>query len=61
MLPIGKGHVDFESFFVNISKYGYDGDFTVEATAFKMDSGEIDYDMLNKCFSDLRKLIKKYM
>lgn len=60
VLPIGKGHVDFEGFFKNMSKYGYCGDYTVEATGFDRNTGEIDFKMLNDCFGDLRKLIKKY-
>lgn len=61
VLPIGKGHVDFASFFDKLAKYGYSGDYTVEATAVDKENGTIDYDMLNKCFDDLRMLIDKYM
>ncbi len=57
VLPIGKGHVDFKSFFENLSSYEYSGDYTVEATAFDKVSGVIDIDMLNKCCEDLRNLI----
>lgn len=60
VLPIGKGHVDFESFFKNLSQYNYLGDYTVEATALRKD-GKVDSQMLNKCFSDLRMLLNKYM
>lgn len=61
VLPIGKGHVDFDTFFENLSKYGYQGDFTVEATAIDATTGEIQYEMLNQCFEDLRKLINRYL
>lgn len=60
VLPIGKGHVDFDGFFQQLSKYKYQGDFTVEATAFDMD-GVLNIDMLNQCFESLRKLIKQYL
>ena len=33
-LPIGAGHVDFEKFFAFVRGTGYQGTFTVEATAF---------------------------
>ena len=61
VLPIGKGHVDFDGFFSKLAGYDYNGDFTVEATSFKRETGEIDFDSLNKCFADLRNLIKKYL
>lgn len=54
VLPIGKGHVNFDGFFSNLKKYGYEGDFTVEATAFDK-SGVVDISMLNECFDRLRK------
>ena len=55
VLPVGKGHVDFEGFFSKLKEYGYEGDFTVEATAFDK-SGEVDISMLNDCFDRLREL-----
>lgn len=55
-LPIGKGHVNFESFFRFINGIGYKGTFTVEATAFD-DSGAIDTDMLNGQFEYIRNAI----
>ncbi len=61
VLPVGKGHVDFDTFFKNLSLYNYRGDFTVEATALDDTTGEIDYAMLNKCFGDIRLLIDKYL
>lgn len=51
-LPIGAGHVDFERFFDFIRKSGYDGAFTVEATAFDKEGG-IDTEMLNGCFEKI--------
>ncbi len=56
VLPIGKGHVDFDDFFDKLLQYGYDGDYTVEATGFDRTTGNIDFDMLNECFENLRKL-----
>ena len=55
-LPIGKGHVDFERFFAFIKQIGYQGDFTVEATAFDS-TGAVDTDMLNEQFKRIRELI----
>ncbi len=40
VLPIGKGHVDFASFFSKLKDYDYSGDYTVEATAFGADLGQ---------------------
>lgn len=59
VLPLGNGHVDFDSFFEKLKKYNYSGDYTVEATAFDSASGEIDYQMLNMCFEKLRKLVAR--
>ena len=53
VLPVGKGHVDFEEFFRKLKKYGYNGDYTVEATAFDK-SGSVDVNMLNDCFERIR-------
>jgi len=62
VLPIGKGHVDFDGFFEKVSHFGYTGDFTVEATGFSKESGgAVDCDMLNKCFDDLRALVSRYL
>ena len=54
VLPIGKGHVDFDGFFVQLCKYGYDGDCTVESTAFDK-TGKVDIEMLNGCFKRIRE------
>lgn len=61
VLPIGAGKVDFDTFFSVLSKYGYDGDYTIEATAFDKKTGEINYTMLNECFEKLRVLHSKYI
>lgn len=53
-LPIGDGHIDFDEFFRFIRKKNYKGDFTVEATAFDRETGEIDVPMLNRCFERIR-------
>ncbi len=53
VLPIGKGHVDFDAVFEHLKSYGYRGDYTVEATAFDR-SGTVDTQMLNECFANLR-------
>ena len=60
ILPIGKGHIDFDGFFRKLFQYGYDGDYTVEATAFDRTTGTVDIEMLNTCFKNLRILIKKW-
>ncbi len=44
-LPIGAGHVDFEKFFAFVRGTGYQGTFTVEATAFDR-MGVVDTEML---------------
>lgn len=61
VLPIGEGHVNFESFFKALSRYGYTGDYTVEATAFIWGSEEVKFDMLNDCFAKLRTLRDTYI
>lgn len=55
-LHIGRGHVDFESFFAFLKQKGYKDDFTVEATSFGKD-GIIDFESLNKSFARLREYI----
>ncbi len=57
-LPIGKGNIDFGKFFEYIHEIGYDGTFTVEATAFD-ETGTVDVDMLNDQFSQIRNYLKK--
>ena len=57
ILPIGSGHVDFDTFFEKILGYGYNGDYTVETTALDKD-GNVEVDMLNECFKKIREYIK---
>lgn len=59
VLPIGGGHIDFDSFFRKLGEFGYTGDFTVEATAYAKD-GTVDFDMLNGCFEKIRELRKYF-
>ena len=54
VLPIGAGHVDFDAFFAFIRQSGYDGSYTVEATAFG-DDGRVDVEILNRCFERIRQ------
>ncbi len=56
VLPIGKGHVDFDAFFDELKAYGYDGDMTVESTAFDK-NGIVDLSMLNGCFAKIREYL----
>lgn len=57
-LPINGGNIDFEKFFDFLNKTQYDGDYTVEATAFS-NNGNIDFDMLNNCFNFIKNKLKK--
>ncbi len=57
-LPIGKGHVDFEQFFAFVKKTGYQGDFTVEATAHD-EKGVVDADLLNEQFMRIRAYLRE--
>lgn len=57
-LPINQGNIDFDKFFQFINKIQYDGDYTVEATAFS-NEGNIDFDMLNNCFQFIKNKSKK--
>lgn len=57
-LPLGKGNIEFDTFFQLLLKRGYDDTFTVEATAFRED-GKIDVKMLNSCFFKIREYLKK--
>lgn len=59
-LPLGEGHIDFGEFFRFIKKKNYSGDFTVEATAFDRNTGEVDTIMLNRCFDTIRSFYKGY-
>lgn len=55
-LPIGKGKIDFERFFEFIKGTNYQGDFTVEATAFDSRSN-VDVEMLNEQFRYIRERV----
>lgn len=55
-LPIGKGKIDFARFFEFVSKTGYDGDFTVEATGHDIE-GNVDIEMLNGQFKRIREYV----
>lgn len=57
-LPINYGNIDFEKFFMFLKETQYNGDYTVEATAFSKD-GTIDFDMLNNCFKFIKNNLKK--
>lgn len=57
--PIGAGHIDFGRFFQWIHEKEYIGDFTVEATAFDRETGEIDVAMLNRCFEKIRQYLSE--
>ncbi len=56
VLPVGKGHIDFEKFFAFLKKTGYRGDLTLEATGFDP-TGRVDFDMLNGQFERVRELL----
>lgn len=56
-LPIGRGNVNFDEFFAHIRRTGYDGTFTVEATAFDR-QGVVDTTMLNGCFDAIRTYLR---
>lgn len=56
-LNIGDGQIDFNSFFEFIYKNNYQGDYTIEATAFDRD-GVIHFDTLNKSLQKLQDFIK---
>lgn len=56
VLPMGKGHIDFDRFFEHVKATGYRGDFTFEATGFDP-QGKIHLDTLNEQF----RLARKYM
>ena len=53
-LNIGDGQIDFNSFFEFINKNNYQGDYTVEATAFDKDGG-IHFEKINASLQKLRE------
>ena len=59
ILPMGAGHVDFDTFFKKIFEFGYDGDFTVETNVIAED-GTVNFDTLHGCFDKIRDYMKKY-
>ena len=59
VLPIGAGHVDFDTFMQKLSAGGYDGHFTLEATGFDS-TGAVDFDMLNSNIRAMRGLLERY-
>ncbi len=56
-LPIGQGQIDFGKFFAFVKQTGYQGAFTVEATAFNAE-GVVDIQMLNESFEKIREYLK---
>lgn len=56
-LPVGKGKINFEYFFEFVNKTGYNGFFTVEATAHN-DKGIVDIGMLNEQFRYIKTFIR---
>lgn len=52
-LPIGKGKINFARFFEFVNKTGYDGFFTVEATAYN-EHGIVNVEMLNEQFKYIK-------
>lgn len=56
-LHMGSGQVDFDRLFAFIRNWGYDGDFTVEATSFDR-NGVIDFEALNGCFRKIRTYLE---
>ncbi len=57
-LRIGQGKLDFERFFAFIRETGYEGDYTLEATAYN-NVGVVDVEMLNKQFAYVREKINR--
>lgn len=53
-LRIGQGKIDFERFFAFIRGIGYEGDYTLEATAYD-EEGNVDVELLNKQFTYVRE------
>lgn len=57
-LPIGKGKIDFDAFFTFLEGMQYQGDYTVEATAFDQ-TGAIELDMLNGSLDWIRTRLQR--
>ena len=58
VLPLGKGHIDFDRFFRFIRETGYTGDFTFEATGFDQ-TGQVHLQDLNEQFALARNYLNK--
>ncbi|MBP5725822.1 MAG: sugar phosphate isomerase/epimerase [Clostridia bacterium] len=56
VLPLGKGHIDFERFFRFVGQTGYQGDFTFESTGFDQ-TGAVNFGKLNEQFALARKYL----
>ena len=54
VLPLGKGHIDFDRFFRFIGETGYAGDFTFEATGYDK-TGTVNIRGMNEQFALARK------
>lgn len=57
-LRIGQGKLDFERFFDFIRKTGYEGDYTLEASAYD-EEGNVDVELLNRQFAYVRERINE--
>ena len=53
VLPMGRGHIDFDRFFAFIRRIGYRDTFTFESTAFNQE-GQVDLEMLNEQYETAR-------
>lgn len=56
-LRIGQGKLDFERFFAFIREIGYEGDYTLEASAYD-EEGNVDVELLNQQFAYVREKIQ---
>lgn len=54
---IGKGNIDFTTFFDFLNKNAYQGDFTLEATAVN-ENGDIDFESLNQSYQQIKDYIR---
>ena len=58
VLPMGKGHIDFDRFFRFVGQTDYTGDFTFEATGFDQ-TGKVNFGNLNEQFVLARKYLNQ--
>jgi len=56
-LRIGQGKLDFERFFAFIREIDYEGDYTLEASAYD-EEGNVDVELLNQQFAYVREKIQ---